>query len=36
MSLDCWCRPRIDWDDIVIHNALDQRERSVKRGDYDA
>lgn len=22
----CWCRPTVD-DGIVIHNALDQRER---------
>lgn len=25
-GLDCWCKPRVD-DDIVVHNALDKRER---------
>lgn len=23
---DCWCRPTIDGD-LVIHNALDEREK---------
>ena len=31
----CWCHPKIE-DDVVVHNAMDQRERSEKRGDYDA
>ena len=23
---DCWCRPRVEDDEIVIHNAMDERE----------
>ncbi len=23
---DCWCRPRIEDDEIVVHNAMDERE----------
>ena len=28
---ECWCNPRIE-DDMVIHNALDQRERFETKG----
>jgi len=35
MTRDCWCRPRIEDDYIVVHNALDQRERSEQRGKLD-
>lgn len=30
---DCWCQPTIDEHGIVIHNALDQRERYEPGGD---
>lgn len=26
LPLDCWCEPTVDEDNIVIHNAADQRE----------
>ncbi len=29
---DCWCCPTIDEDNIVIHNALDEREK-FERGE---
>lgn len=33
----CWCQPRIEEDGkLIIHNALDQRERSEQRGKADA
>lgn len=25
-SSDCWCEPKIDGD-IIVHNALDEREK---------
>ena len=29
---NCWCSPTIDEDSIVIHNALDEREK-FERGE---
>ena len=25
-SIECWCKPTVNEDDIVIHHALDDRE----------
>jgi hypothetical protein len=37
---ECWCKPHIDEirenGCIVVHNAMDQRERSEIRGKADA
>jgi len=30
---ECWCKPAVDEHGIVIHNALDQRERYEPDGD---
>jgi hypothetical protein len=27
----CWCRPAINEDDVIVHNAADQREDYVER-----
>lgn len=35
-GVDCWCNPRIEDDWVVVHNAMDQRERCEQRGDCDA
>lgn len=26
LSADCWCKPDVDDDGVVVHNALDRRE----------
>jgi len=27
MSLECWCRPRLDKEDpVIVHNSMDGRE----------
>ena len=27
VGLECWCKPRVDEDDVIVHNALDGREQ---------
>lgn len=31
-GVECWCRPRIDDDEVIVHNAADCREDYVERG----
>ncbi len=26
-GLECWCKPRVDEDDVIVHNAMDGREQ---------
>lgn len=26
-GIECWCKPRVDEYDVVVHNAMDQREQ---------
>jgi len=32
LTMACWCRPGLheDYDDVAIHNAMDQRDRLVR------
>lgn len=32
VGVECWCRPTVETDGVVVHNALDQREL-VEQGD---
>lgn len=29
-GLDCWCRPHLNDDEVIVHNAADRREDYVE------